>query len=432
MAVALSHHPRGASAPASDLLRNFSFAALLGVVVFTQLDAVGNRLTDGWPISAYALCYAATCAAALAWVAAERRPPPGPVLAGGGRWTAMLLLWAAVAWALSADREAGLDYLAGLLIAAGPAFLILRLADTPPRLVRLVAVIVVSGIVSALIVHYDMFTGDRLVSRAPAAVTAQFDGVARSAGGSDENPTTAAQMIMVSAALMAGMIATAMRRRLLVPGCAVAIAALAVMGARSAILGLLVIALIGLWRRRRSRGAALYAVGLVVVAAAALLLLPQLAGRILALFDWAQDPTLFRRVTYLRIGFDGLAGSPVWGVGPGNFPVLYADDAYRFLPGRETTPRELHNTYLDVAVELGLIGFALFAAVIASAVASIRAGMASLDPQLHCASIAVGLAIAALLTASLFMPNKDMKMLWILFGLAFQCGRLRRAEAFRR
>jgi O-antigen ligase len=87
--------------------------------------------------------------------------------------------------------------------------------------------------------------------------------------------------------------------------------------------------------------------------------------------------------------------------------------------------RELHNTYLDVAVELGAIGLALFLAMVGAALAEVRKAFAG--PQ-QAAALALMLALVGLLVASFFMPNKDMRYLWLLLGLAFQCGRMARAR----
>jgi O-antigen ligase len=424
--------PGAAAYPAAaDPLRLLSFAALLGLVLFSVLDAVGNRLTDGLPLSAYALCYGATMLLALACMAGERRPRLSGIPAPGARWAVALLLWAVAAWTLSTHRAEGWDYLKGFALAIGPMILVVRLADTPQRLEKILWTVLLGGAASALIVHYDILSGGRLVSRATAAVSAEYGGVARSAGGSDENPTTAAHMILVSLALALGLLAGKARHKAALVLAAIAmIAALGLMGARSAIVGAAVLALLLLWRQRRSAVFPLY-VGLFLLAGtAAFLLAPATLGtRFLAVFDWSLDPTLYRRMTYLRVGIDLWADSPMWGVGPGNFPLHYADAEYRYLPGREASPRELHNTYLDVAVELGLVGLALFAALLVSALRSVRAGLTSAGRNLRGASLAIGLALAVLLVASIFMPNKDMRLLWIVLGLAVQCGRLRAAEA---
>jgi O-antigen ligase len=203
--------------------------------------------------------------------------------------------------------------------------------------------------------------------------------------------------------------------------------ALGLMAARSAFLGLLPALGLFLWAVRRERIFPLVLLGVFGLIAGALILSPALLERVVALADWGRDPTLVRRTTYLTIGLDLFRQSPVWGIGPGNFPSYFVGDEYRFMPGRTPIMRELHNTYLDVAVELGTVGFILFAAVLCAALNDLRRAFAGAGPD-QAAAFALILALAGLLLASFFMPNKDMRYLWLLLGLAFQCGRMARAR----
>jgi O-antigen ligase len=403
------------------------FAAFVGLVVFAQIDAVGNRLVEGvLPVSTYSACYVATVALAVcAWIG-DRGTRLSGVPAPGARLAAALLLWAGFAWTLSRYGEPGWEYLQSFAKAAGLLALAAMLVDTPARLRAAVLAMAGAGMVSALIVYVDTWTGTRLVSTAEAAATAQFGGIARSAGGSDENPTTAAQMLLVSTALLLGLFAALPKART-VAGAAIVLClgALGLMAARSAVLGLLPALILFLWVLRRERSFPLILLGVLALGVGALLLSPALLDRVVALADWGRDPTLFRRTTYLAVGFDLLLKSPIWGIGPGNFPYYFVGDEYRFLPGRTPVMRELHNTYLDVAVELGLIGFALFAGLVGAALGQVRKAFAAVG-SVRADALALILALIALLVASFFMPNKDMRYLWLLLGLAFQCGRMAR------
>jgi O-antigen ligase len=337
-----------------------------------------------------------------------------------------LLLWAGFAWTLSRHGEPGWEYLQGFAKAAGLLVLAAMLVDSPRRLRASLWAMAGAGVVSALIVYLDSWTGTRLVSTSEAAATAEFAGIARSAGGSDENPTTAAQMLLVSTALLLGLFAALPKVRL-AAGVAIVLClgALGLMAARSAVLGLLPALALFLWVVRRERSFPLILLGVIALGVGALVLSPALLDRVVALADWGRDPTLFRRTTYLAVGFDLFRQSPIWGIGPGNFPYYFVGDEYRFMPGRTPVMRELHNTYLDVAVELGLVGFILFIALIKNALDEVRTAFSRMTP-LQADALALMLALIALLVASFFMPNKDMRYLWLLLGLAFQCGRMAR------
>jgi O-antigen ligase len=402
-----------------------AFASLIVLIAFAQLDAVGNRLSAGLPTSLYTLFYGLTAALAAVALFDGRGSRLAGVPAGGARLAGGLLLWALFAWTLSRYRTEGWDYWVDFLVAAGLLALVVALVDSERRLRAVIWTMIASGLVSALIVYIDYSTGERLVSTAEAAVSAEFDGFARSAGGSDQNPTTAAQMLMVSAGLLLGQIVRHGRYRLagalLLLAC---LGALGIMSARSAVLGLVAMAGLVLLSLRRERGSAIVAAGLLGLLALALFLAPPaLVERFAVLGDWSGDPTLYRRLSYLRAGADLFAGSPIWGVGPGNFPLYFAGADFRYLPGREPVPRELHNMYADVAVELGIVGFLLFAALVVKGLRS-AAAAAKLSNPLGWSGFAVMLALSGLLVASFFMPHKDMRYLWIMLGLALQCGRL--------
>jgi O-antigen ligase len=421
------------SAPASAArggvsFSDLGFAAFLALIVFAQLDAVGNRLFAMLPVTAYSAFYMLTASLALcAWIG-DRGTRLSGIAAPGVRLAAALLLWALVAWTLARHGERGWEYMQAFAKAAGLLAMAAVLVDTPQRLRAAIWAMAAAGLVSALIVYGDTLTGTRLFSSSEAAAGAQYAGVARSAGGSDENPTTAAHMLLVGTALLLGLFAALPRMRPLVGGAlALCLGAIGLMAARSALVGLLPALALFLFVVRRERLFPLILLGFALLLAAAILLSPGLLDRVTALADWGKDPTLFRRTTYLRIGLDLFAQSPIWGIGPGNFPLYFVGDEYRYLPGRSPIERELHNTYLDVAVELGVVGLALFLALAGKALADTRRAFAA-GGELAALGLALLLALTALLVASFFMPNKDMRYLWLLLGLAFQCGRLARAR----
>ena len=418
--------------PSGVTFSQLGFASFLALVVVAQIDAVGNRLVGGvLRVSAYSACYLlAAVFAACAW-AGDRGTRLAGVSAPGVRFAAALLLWSLVAWTASRHGDRGWEYLKDFAKAAGLLALAAMLIDTPQRLRASLWAMAAAGLISALIVYADSWTGTRLVSTSDAAATAEFAGVARSAGGSDENPTTAAHMLLVSTALLLGLFAALPKLRVAIGAALiVCLGALALMAARSAVLGLLPALALFLFALRRERVFPLVLTGLVALGIAALVISPALFERAAALADWGRDPTLFRRTTYLAVGFDLLQQSPVWGIGPGNFPLYFVGDDYRFLPGRTPVMRELHNTYLDVAVELGLVGLGLFLALVGTALVQVQRALGAFNTN-RAAALALLLALVALLIASFFMPNKDMRYLWLLLGLAFQCGRLARARRAR-
>ncbi|WP_144037106.1 O-antigen ligase [Sphingomonas sp. TZW2008] len=413
-------------------MRAVAMVPLLAYAVLTQLDAVANRISAGLPIGTTELILAALLGSTALLLLS---PTPAASASGGNhtgaRLIAAMFCWAVFSWTMSRHADAGLDYLQKLAIALLPAFCVLVIVNTPARLRWLLWAIIAAGAVSAAIVVAEWRTGTRIVSTSIAATTAGFEGVARSAGGSDQNPTTAAQMLLVSLLLASGWLFSGKRlwRVVLAGVMALGTFALVLASARSAIIGYAAgLGLIGLSFRHKPYFPLLVLAGIVAAIGALPFLPPTLIARFTAIGDFGLDPTLYRRITYLRIGADLIGQSPIWGVGPGNFPLYYVTDAYRWMPGREVYPRELHNTYLDAATEYGIVGFLLFAAALGYALLSAWRAAQSASPPLARIGMAVGVALAGLMVACFFMPHKDLRYLWLLVAIAIQCGRLARAQ----
>jgi O-antigen ligase len=420
--------PRTPALPV-DMVRVIAVLLLCGFAVFTQLDAVSNKVSGGSPISVLALMVAGVPGTAFLLLLSGGQTSRAKGL-GGARLIAVLMLWTVVCWTLSAHKTEGYDYLVKFATAVLPAMCLLLIADRPWHLHLILWSMIGAGAFASVVVILESRSGTRIFSTAMAAVTADFEGVARSAGASDQNPTTAAQMLMTSVALALGLLFSGEKRlRLVLAGVVVlGAAALALMSARSAILGFGAGAGIVLLSLRKHKAFPLILVATGIAGAVGLMFAPPtLWERFAAIGDFGKDQTLFRRVSYLRIGADLIGKSPIWGVGPGNFPLYYVTDAYRWMPGRIPFPRELHNTYLDVMTELGVVGFAICACLITHCLLQLRRALAG-SPELARVSFAVLVGLVALLVGCFFMPHKDMRYLWLMIALAIQCGRIRSGE----
>lgn len=411
--------------------RLLAVGCLCAFAFFAQADAISNRLSGPIPITILSVLIASIPAATLLVLLAPATERPRAVGGDGARLMLMLMAWAVFCLTLSDHRTEGVQYLVKLSTAVGPALCLLVVADRPRHLQAIAWAIIGASVVSALTVIVEHKTGTRIFSTAPAAVTAGFDGVARSAGASDQNPTSAAQCLMTGAAMALGLLFAGERRwrALLVGAVAVGAVALVFMSARSAILGFGAAAAIALLSLRRHRAFPLILVAAGVAGVVGLWFAPAtLWERFAAIGDFGKDQTLFRRITYLRIGADLVSQSPVWGVGPGNFPFHYLLYAYRYMPGRILVPRELHNTYLDTMAEYGVVGFVISALLVIHALLQLRRAMRGSD-ALRRVALAVLAALAALLVGAFFMPHKDFRYLWLVLAMAIQCGRIRAAEA---
>lgn len=132
-----------------------------------------------------------------------------------------------------------------------------------------------------------------------------------------------------------------------------------------------------------------------------------------------EDWTLGRRWGYHVVGFDLVAENPVLGVGPGNFGQHYVDFEYRWVEGRLLVTRALHNMYLSIAAENGLVGLALFLAMALTAMVGLnRVRKRSKDQTLAHLAEAVQFGLGVFLVAVVTMPAIANKMLWTLIALA--------------
>jgi O-antigen ligase len=131
---------------------------------------------------------------------------------------------------------------------------------------------------------------------------------------------------------------------------------------------------------------------------------------------------------------------PLDGVGIGNFPLRSVDFLVR--PGVlhndsyvVVEPLEAHNIYLQLLAETGIVGFLLFAAVVATALRcgwqATRARAPGRDHDLMVLAEVTLVATVAVLVANFFAPGLFDKQMWLLFALGpalWSLARQRRAS----
>lgn len=137
---------------------------------------------------------------------------------------------------------------------------------------------------------------------------------------------------------------------------------------RGAVLMLMICTAQLVWHYRHRLQVRLLGVVIALVAlggAATMMTLPQsFWERQLSITD-SGDKSLSRRASYLVVGWDSLADAPLLGHGPGTFPERYvrSEEAKEFSREGKSDRRFAHNSYMEVLVGSGLIGFALFLAI---------------------------------------------------------------------
>lgn len=119
---------------------------------------------------------------------------------------------------------------------------------------------------------------------------------------------------------------------------------------------------------------------------------------------------------------------PVLGAGPGNYPGLYQQYAADIGLEYRSTERTTHNLFLQLAAETGALGLGLFLSIVAAVVRDLRraAELFRRVGDALSASLADSLllALAAFLSAGLFLSLDYPRGLWLLVALAVAARRI--------
>jgi O-antigen ligase len=328
----------------------------------------------------------------------------------------MFIGWAALsaAWAKRPDLTSGAVF---TLVLSSALFPIVFAAIREPGHVRLVCGAFVAGAVLTAI--YGVVTGSG---------TAPGDEGRLSSPGL--NPNQLGGYLAVGAILAATL---ACNRRLSAPArtawAAVAVLCLPLQlmtGSRGSLLGLIValVAAPFVVRRGRRAGAAALVMACVLVGAASFAtVVPDAISQRITHVDSSGSG----RADIWRMGWRMVQAHPLTGVGAGNFSISTID--YLLRPGVTQRaiyivdePKVAHNIYLEVLAELGILGFALFGAIVVTGVLSareaIRASGRRGDREMELLSGGLLLALTAMLLSAFFSSELFSKQLWMLLALA--------------
>ena len=132
------------------------------------------------------------------------------------------------------------------------------------------------------------------------------------------------------------------------------------------------------------------------------------------------------RTDIWQVGWRMVQAHPVRGVGAGQFQT--SSIHYLLEPGSikrdefiVDTPKVAHNTYLQVLAELGIVGAALFVAILGfSLLCTLKAARIFErlgDPSLEVLARALLVALVGVLAADFFISQEFSKQLWLLVGL---------------
>jgi O-antigen ligase len=140
-----------------------------------------------------------------------------------------------------------------------------------------------------------------------------------------------------------------------------------------------------------------------------------------------QNQTREGRVTLWQVAWRAFSENPVKGIGAGNFRT--SERHFLLQPGVlgrtedviGSAPEVVHNSWLEIATETGLVGFALFATILGFSLTSmLRASKIYRrirDQRMQAVAICLVLALIGDVTALTFISDEYSKGLWLLLGL---------------
>jgi O-antigen ligase len=405
-------------------------ATLVGAVVFVPIAFLTPPLAlSGWLVAAFLSGLPGIGGAAnrallvifLVWIgslaatrtgryAVRQRLPQVGLVVVFLLWLMLSLIWAPVP---ENAQETVTHFLMAALV-----FLMVVTFVTEPKHARWLAFAFVTGCV--LSVLSGIVTGGLSVSDAgdtSTSIQGRFQG-----GSGDPNYLAAA---IVPAMMLAAALAIRRGRPILRLGLMVAIVILAVgLAATQSRGGFIAIAIVSvgalvLWRGRRMMAAAM----IVIFALGAI--------------GWfTASPAAWERITSAEDGGSGrtdiwtvawrvVEEHPVVGVGLTQFPVVSQD--YLRQPGAIERGDLIinhgivvHNAYLQLWAETGLIGLLLFAALALRGIAAAQSAATRFeglgDTDMATLSRAAMLALIGALTASFFLSNVNDQRFWVLLA----------------
>ncbi|HUH12250.1 MAG TPA: O-antigen ligase family protein [Longimicrobiales bacterium] len=143
------------------------------------------------------------------------------------------------------------------------------------------------------------------------------------------------------------------------------------------------------------------------------------------------DSSFAERLLLVETAWEMFARNPALGVGAGNYTARFGEYAeHRGSAARDYTDPDAarfpHNLYLEVAAETGLLGLALFTAVLAAAFLTLaRARLAFRgrdDPGMARLARSLQLALAGYLVSGLFLHGDFQRYLWVQLAMAAAFG----------
>ena len=190
-------------------------------------------------------------------------------------------------------------------------------------------------------------------------------------------------------------------------------------GSRGAVLGAAAVVAVALARTPKKVGAIVAA---LVFLCSIWFILPDASKERFQNAWEGNDKNATSRLTFWRAGMEMFSDYPVFGVGPGNFPTMYATQYSD--TGKHWA---CHSIYIQALAESGVVGTAVFAALLILIVrlnwrtrklVLDRLGPDGTRTFEYCLAIGLDLALVGFLASGAFLSAFYYPHLWILLGLS--------------
>lgn len=140
-----------------------------------------------------------------------------------------------------------------------------------------------------------------------------------------------------------------------------------------------------------------------------------------------QQETFGLRVRLWRVGLRMIEDHPIVGVGPANFAPAFHRYSHGLVHDKGLI---VHNTYIGLAAEEGLVGLALYVLLLALALRetrlAIRVGDAARLGELGILAVIVEANLFVMIVVGISQNLENLKLIWVFFGLALGVGQMAR------
>jgi O-antigen ligase len=130
---------------------------------------------------------------------------------------------------------------------------------------------------------------------------------------------------------------------------------------------------------------------------------------------------LQKRIEIWRRAVASATKRPVLGKGPGTFELRE--------PGTAVAPLSSHNVFVEVLVEMGVLGLAAYVWLLGAVLLTLHRARRRAPPDVRIAGFALEAAILGYLTASLALSSPFQSPLFTLLGLSLAFARVARAAS---